>query len=523
MDLYLKNSIIAEPIINNWYAHLLLIPPSTFAMTLANRHTRRLKSFLEDPTAYSRLFDNTDSFTDLTKSSTDISNLYNKMTRELNRILDLNDAIIKLYQILEGLNGEALEPQYQNIPDELKGYVELFYDIENNAKFRFIEPLLYISEFYKPELQSVFLSICKQDNRPFSLNIPRFISNNIIEINKSFSSVFYDKLFSLRTKPATKKYITELFSSVDIDFNSVKHLFTEAAPQKNIPSNLSKNKFSIKYFGHACILIETDNCSILIDPIIAYRTESNIDRFSYDDLPEQIDYLLITHSHMDHVVIEHLIQLRHKIKSVVVPSNNSAAVEDPSLKLIFKALGFNQIQSLDIFDNISLPNIEIKAIPFLGEHGDLNIFSKTTYFMNIYGCTFLFAVDSNNLQKEVYENIFKITGEIDNLFISLECDGAPVSWLYGQFMPKKINHQYDKTRKLITSDADKITQLINIFSIKNVYLYARGKEPWLSYIMEVNQDINSKTNAELAKLQDYCKSRNILLEDLYGKNEIFYN
>lgn len=40
----------------------------------------------------------------------------------------------------------------------------------------------------------------------------------------------------------------------------------------------------------------------------------DVARFSDIALPDEIDYVLITHNHQDHVLFETLLRLRHKIK-----------------------------------------------------------------------------------------------------------------------------------------------------------------------------------------------------------------
>ena len=49
------------------------------------------------------------------------------------------------------------------------------------------------------------------------------------------------------------------------------------------------------YFGHACILVENETTSFLFDPVLSYTYEAGISRFTYDDLPDHIDYVVITH------------------------------------------------------------------------------------------------------------------------------------------------------------------------------------------------------------------------------------
>jgi L-ascorbate metabolism protein UlaG (beta-lactamase superfamily) len=74
-----------------------------------------------------------------------------------------------------------------------------------------------------------------------------------------------------------------------------------------------------RYFGHACILIEIAGLSFLFDPVLSYTYEAEVSRYIYDDLPGVIDYVLITHNHQDHVPFETLLQIRHKVRNIVVP------------------------------------------------------------------------------------------------------------------------------------------------------------------------------------------------------------
>ncbi|PPJ44623.1 hypothetical protein C0075_25495, partial [Rhizobium sp. KAs_5_22] len=92
----------------------------------------------------------------------------------------------------------------------------------------------------------------------------------------------------------------------------------------------------IRYFGHACAMIQCAGVSILIDPLISYPNEAEIPHFTFDDLPAHIDYVLITHPHQDHVVFETLLRLRHKVGQVVVGRAGGGGLADVSLKLMLE-------------------------------------------------------------------------------------------------------------------------------------------------------------------------------------------
>lgn len=111
-----------------------------------------------------------------------------------------------------------------------------------------------------------------------------------------------------------------------------------------------------RYFGHACILIETGGVSMLFDPVLSYTYEADVSRYTYLDLPDQIDYVLITHNHQDHVLFETLLQIRNKVKNIVVPHGSTGTLQDPSLGLLLKNAGFKNVVTLDQMQEISTPN-----------------------------------------------------------------------------------------------------------------------------------------------------------------------
>src|SRR5437588_1201741 len=122
---------------------------------------------------------------------------------------------------------------------------------------------------------------------------------------------------------------------------------------------------------------------MLFDPVLSYTYESTISRYTYLDLPDQIDYALITHCHQDHVLFETLLQIRHRVKHVVVPRNGGGALQDPSLKLILRNTGFKSVIELSDLESLPLPDGEIVGLPFFGEHADLDIRSKLAYLVRI--------------------------------------------------------------------------------------------------------------------------------------------
>src|SRR5439155_20965184 len=114
----------------------------------------------------------------------------------------------------------------------------------------------------------------------------------------------------------------------------------------------------------------------LSDPVLSYTYESDVSRYTYLDLPDVIDYVVISHNHQDHILFETMLQLRHKIRNIIVPRSGGGNLQDPSLKLLLQNVGFKNVIELDELGCIPIENGSITGIPFLGEHADLNIRTK---------------------------------------------------------------------------------------------------------------------------------------------------
>jgi L-ascorbate metabolism protein UlaG (beta-lactamase superfamily) len=328
-------------------------------------------------------------------------------------------------------------------------------------------------------------------------------------------------MFKMRNEPQPLEYLQERFDSIDIRDPRFSSLFTETeAPPLQ---RYNGEGVRVRYFGHACILIETKDVSILTDPAISYHYDNGIERYTFQDLPETIDYVLITHGHQDHIIFEALLQIRHRIGKIIVPRSRGGTLEDPSLKLLLTKIGFKDVIELDEMESIDIPGGKITELPFLGEHADLNISSKIAHLVRIKDKRFLFAADSNNIEPKLYEHIFRVLGDVDVLFIGMECDGAPLSWLYGPLLTRPLDRNMDQSRRFGGSNYERGIGIVNQFNCSEVYVYAMGQEPWLNYIMSIKYTEQSNPIVASNRLIKDCMSRGIVAERLFGTKELIYN
>jgi len=526
--MYLKPNVVIEPLFDRWYAWSHLISPATSAMNIAGRHLQIIDSYIKSPKMHEAAVKSPKMlggpFMDYkTERVEDVKALRKDLMEKSANALAFAAAVGELDEMLKAnAKGYSLEVLYPKVPEILKGYVELVYDLNNQPSFRFFEALLYKSKFFNKESQSIALWITDNDERPFCLSTPRLNEPNVLHLPVPFDHPGIDQLSRMKREPGSIADIANVLGVADKDRAFFETLFTEEAHPAYRKYEGSKAR--MRYFGHACILIETENVSILTDPVISYYGyESSVEHFSDIDIPDVIDYVLITHNHQDHILFETLLPLRHKIKNIIVPTTTNGALQDPNLKLMLNSIGFNNVIELRDMEEITCGNVTITGIPFTGEHSDLSVNSKLCYRVGIDQFTFLFVADSRVMEAKLYSHIQSVIGDVDVLFLGMECDGAPLTWLYGPLLTQKLSREYDQSRRLAGCDFERGMHLIDIFHPKEAYVYAMGQEPWLEFISSLRYTPESHPIVQSNMLVKECLNRGIIAERLYGEKELFYN
>jgi L-ascorbate metabolism protein UlaG (beta-lactamase superfamily) len=525
-EVYLKNNVQVEPLINNWFAWYNIIPPVLTALNTVERYIPIMESYIDSPEVHAECVKNPafkgGPFIDVTTNRAEEVRALLNHTKDVSKpYIDFVKAIRSLDKLLkEKAVGFKLEELYKQVPAEIKGYVELYYDRHHRPDFRFYEPLLYKSPFYIEAFQSIAFSLINNDtNRPFIFSTPRLNEPGTLNINIPFKSGSLDELFKMKRNAQPYGRIKQLVNITDAQESLFRNLFTTEKPK---PYNkYTGDKVRIRYFGHACVLFETNKHSILIDPVLSYTYESDVPRFTYDDLPDEIDYILITHGHHDHILMETMLQLRHKVKNIVVGKNIDGAVQDPSIKLLFRNLGFKNVIEITELEQIIADEITITGMPFIGEHHDLHVNSKLGYHIKLRDYSIMAVADACNQSPELYEHIHNVLGDVDVLFMGMECDGAPATWVYGPVFTEQPERTKDHTRRGRGSNCKEGMDLVRRFNCKEVYVYAMGAEPWISYILDVHYTEHSNPIIESDKLIAECMSDGIVAERLFGERELF--
>jgi L-ascorbate metabolism protein UlaG (beta-lactamase superfamily) len=517
-DVALRDDVATEPLVGGWYAWLHALSPMTSALLSESVHLPILQSYVSAPSVHaSAVADPAFRGGPFVDVEGDRSAEISELILETERSTAAGSRAGRDLNALEALlgaeaTGTSMKGFYEQIPETLRGLVELSYDRDHRPSVQTLEALLYRSDLHRRGDQSVDLFISEDDRRPFAMSTPRLPDPARCRVHLPFRDPKLDDLFSTRITPRPLEDLREEFcealSPSDELFPS---LFT---PYSGAPTpEESVDGVRLRYFGHACVLMETRGCAILVDPLIPPRPSFD-GRFGWRELPRRIDWCLISHGHPDHFAFEALLPLRHRIDTVVVPKNVPGSVEDPSLKLALRELGFPSIVEVDEFEELPIAEGRIHSAPFLGEHADLRIRSKCCYVVETHGRRILFAADAAPENPELIDRVTAETGSVDVIFLGMECDGAPLTWLYGHLFNRPVARDMNTSRRLSGSDARLASEWVRRSGASQAYIYAMGFEPWVQHIMATNFTPESKQMLEIQHFLETCRTRGVGAEAL---------
>jgi L-ascorbate metabolism protein UlaG (beta-lactamase superfamily) len=518
---FLRPNAIIEPLTDGFYAWLHTVAPVQAAMNLAFLQLPLLESYLQSPQIHINASNNPELrggfFVGVGEDrASEIRDLADTIKRERAGVLRFAEAVAEAEDIVrQGAIGFDLTPLYPKLPTELSGLVELAYDTSNHPSVRFIEPLVYRSSAYTEDRQSVQLSLDSGIERPFILSTPRLPSPDVVDLRIAFRHPGLEELFKCRVYPTTVSRLREMLELDDEQAAGVAGLLAEApdlASDRHIDAG-----GRIRYFGHACLVMQTPEAAIVTDPFISADNSAG-DRFTYRDLPDYIDLVLITHGHQDHVVLETLLQMRGRVGAVVVPRSSRGNLPDPSLALCLSHLGL-PVMEVDDFAEVEFSGGKVTATPFLGEHADLDIRGKSTYCVKLAGRTVFAGADSSGIDPGLYRYVRENVGQVDMAFLGMECAGAPLTWLYQALLTQPVSKKMSDSRTLSGSNAAQASAIITELGASEAYVYAMGEESWLGHVMATSYTEDSYQLTQVSEFMTWCADHGIKSGHLLGQDE----
>jgi L-ascorbate metabolism protein UlaG (beta-lactamase superfamily) len=524
---YLKSDTKIEPLSCRWYTWSHLVSPVQHALNIAFRQIPLLKSFVANPRVHEAASSNPamlgGHFVEL--KSADVPQartlLLDLMERHAHMIQFAEDLIQLDRRIQQTETGFSLDAIYEDLPASLAGLIEASYDLNNHPVLRVLEELASEGGLSNEFTQELAFCAFREEQRNFFLNTPRLDSPQRMVLPISFSDSRLDLIAASRIRPVCFRELTDALSVERDGAPRFREFFSTELKPRNQPSYNGEG-VRVRYFGHASILVQTREVSIAVDPFVTWDHQDTEGRLTFNDLPDFIDFVFLTHNHGDHFSVELLLQLRNRVGRFLVPRNNANCLADPSMKLALRRLGFTNVDIMDPMDKVCIQDGWITSLPFFGEHADIDIRSKHGMHLTLKGRTFLFLADSDCKDRMLYRRVVSRLGPVDNLFVGMECHGAPLTWLYGAYLTNPIGRNEDNSRRLSGSDAAHAWSIVEEFGCKTAYVYALGQEPWLRFVAGLNYTKDSIQIIESDKFVNRCRDAGLLSERLNGCRTIEY-
>lgn len=487
----LADHVVIEPLVASYPAWWCTFSPMPAALHLAGYQLPALRSFIRSPKTHRKAARDPalsgGPFVNLEDEQVPwvkelLATLEREFAGEVRLAADYWEFVAKLFARGEG---QTLEPLYAELPDSMRGFVELVYDYHARPFLRLDEGMLYASDAFKTHLQSLRLFVLERHaERPFYMSTPRPPSDKEIDWPIPFDDERTKILLELDTVPRSLEEIRSAMAGAT-NLELLESMLVPATPRP-ARATVTEGDVRIDYVGHACVLLETADFSVLVDPFISppARSDADAHQTSFHDLPERIDVAVITHAHPDHLAFEALLRLRGRVDTLVVPKNFAVAVGDVSLRHLGRHLGFKRVVDLETLETMDLPGGgKLTATPFYGEHGDILHGNKASFLVRTNGRSVLFAADSTCLDTDVFKRLRERYGVIDTVFMNTEINGAPISWPFDALFPKGRNTKLEKTRVCRGSNAEEGLAMLSTLGARRLYNYAMGLEPWLERIV----------------------------------------
>ena len=187
-------------------------------------------------------------------------------------LIEFGNAIATLENLLRReAKGGSLETFYAKVPESLRGYVQLVYDLNDSPALQFHEGMLYQSPLYEAVRQSVAVVRLTGDHRPFQWSTPVLedhADRSVVHLPYRFADERIDFLTDLTVNGREQAEVSNVLG-FDPSEDRFAEFFTTEPPRRSQP--VEPGQLRVRYFGHACVLVQTANVSLLDRPVSELR------------------------------------------------------------------------------------------------------------------------------------------------------------------------------------------------------------------------------------------------------------
>lgn len=227
------------------------------------------------------------------------------------------------------------------------------------------------------------------------------------------------------------------------EFITGKNEAENTIPEKRLPSvktdlkNLNINENLVVWLGHSSIYAQLNGKRILVDPVLEKAFPLPItmipfegtDVFSSTDIPE-IDILILTHDHWDHLNYLTIMKIKDRVKNIVVPLGVGEHLE-------YWGVDMKKVYETDWGDTIEIEGMKIHTLPARHFSGRGLIRNKTlwaSFLVESFDYKLFFNGDSG--YGPHFKEIGNKFGKID--FVAMEAGQYNEEWKNIHILPEEI-------------------------------------------------------------------------------------
>jgi len=214
-------------------------------------------------------------------------------------------------------------------------------------------------------------------------------------------------------------------------------------PKGLIPSvktnlkNLDPNQDILVWFGHSSYFMQLSGKTFLVDPVFSNHASplsftvnafkgSNV--YRVEDFPE-IDFLIVTHDHWDHLDYDTVLKLKPKVKRIVTSLGTGEHFERWNFEM-------EKVSEMNWHEELIFGDFKFNAVParhFSGRGLKRNQAIWISIVLNTPKRNIYIGGDSG------YDTFFKTTGDLFGPFdlAILECGQYNKNWKYIHMMPEE--------------------------------------------------------------------------------------
>lgn len=217
----------------------------------------------------------------------------------------------------------------------------------------------------------------------------------------------------------------------------------DTIPEKKLPSiktdlkNLDINENLMIWLGHSSLYIQLDGKKILVDPILEKSFPISFimipfkgsDIYSSSDIPE-IDILILTHDHWDHINYPTIKNIKDRVKYIVVPLGVGEHLE-------YWNVDMKKVYETDWWEETEIENLKIYTLPSRHFSGRGLVRNKSLWasFL-IENRDYKLFLNGDSGYGPHYKEIGGKFGKID--FVAMEAGQYNKEWSNIHILPEEI-------------------------------------------------------------------------------------